>query len=173
MTSAGLDRNSIAEMLESNPPLIEGYPDLAVQLQPNGFDLTLAEVAAFSEPGILGETNAQRFLAEATPLSFAADGMLRLEPGAYRVTFNETVNLPLDIMTLGQSRSSLLRSGVAVHGAVGDAGYRGRYQALMVVYHQGGFTVAKNARVMQLVFLRLEQPATEGYQGRFLEGNPL
>jgi dUTP pyrophosphatase len=83
------------------------------------------------------------------------------------------MNLPLDIMTLGQARSSLLRSGVAVHGAVGDAGYRGRYQALMVVYHQGGFTVARNARVMQLVFFRLEQPATEGYQGRFLGENLL
>ena len=158
-------------MLEANPPLIEGYSDLAAQLQPNGFDLTLAEVAAFSEPGILGETNAQRLLAEATILFFAADGTIRLEPGAYRVTFNETVNLPLDLMTLSQSRSSLLRSGVAIHGAVGDAGYRGRYQALMVVYHQGGFTVARNARVLQLVFFRLEQPATEGYQGRFLGEN--
>ena len=173
MTSASLDRSTIAAMLDANPPLIEGYQDLAAQLQPNGFDLTLAEVAAFGEPGVLGETNAQRFLAEATPLSFASDGMLRLEPGAYRVTFNETVNLPLDIMTLGQSRSSLLRSGVAIHGAVGDAGYRGRYQALMVVYHPSGFTVARNARVLQLVFLRLEQPATEGYQGRFLGENLL
>ena len=168
MPSSGLDKSSIAAMLNTNPPLIEGYKDLVAQLQPNGFDLTLAEVAAFSEPGILGETNAQRFLAEATTLSFAADGTIRLDPGAYRVTFNEKVNLPLDIMTLCQSRSSLLRSGVAIHGAVGDAGYRGYYQALMVVYHQGGFTVARNARVLQLVFFRLEQPATEGYQGRFL-----
>ena len=160
-------------MLEANPPLIEGYPDLAAQLQPNGFDLTLAEVAAFSEPGVLGETNAQRFLAEATSLSFATDGTLHLEPGAYLITFNETMNLPLDIMTVCQSRSSLLRSGVAIHTGVGDAGFRGRYQALMVVYHQGGFTVARNARVLQLVFFRLEQPATEGYQGRFLGENPL
>jgi dUTP pyrophosphatase len=173
MTGDCLDKSSIAKMLEANPPLIEGYQDLAAQLQPNGFDLTLAEVAAFGEPGILGETNAQRFLAEATALSFAADGTIRLDTGAYRVTFNEIMNLPLDIMTLGQARSSLLRSGVAVHGAVGDAGYRGRYQALMVVYHQGGFTVARNARVMQLVFFRLEQPATEGYQGRFLGENLL
>ena len=173
MTGACLDKSSIAHMLEANPPLIEGYPDLTAQLQPNGFDLTLAEIAAFGEPGMLGETNAQRFLAEATPLSFASNGTIRLDPGAYRVTFNETVNLPLDIMTLCQSRSSLLRSGVAIHAGVGDAGYRGHYQALMVVYHQGGFTVARNARVLQLVFFRLEQAATEGYQGRFLEENPL
>ena len=89
MTGACLNRSSIAQMLETNPPLIEGYPDLAAQLQPNGFDLTLAEVAAFSEPGILGETNAQRFLAEATSLSFDANGTLHLEPGAYRLVVRE------------------------------------------------------------------------------------
>ena len=100
MPSSALDKSSIAAMLNTNPPLIEGYKDLVAQLQPNGFDLTLAEVAAFSEPGILGETNAQRFLAEATPLSFATDGTIRLAAGPYRVTFNEKVNLPLDIMTL-------------------------------------------------------------------------
>ena len=54
MPSSGLDKSSIAAMLNTNPPLIEGYKDLVAQLQPNGFDLTLAEVAAFSEPGILG-----------------------------------------------------------------------------------------------------------------------
>ncbi|MCH8939551.1 MAG: hypothetical protein IIC27_00295 [Chloroflexi bacterium] len=49
MIGACLDKSSIAHMLEANPPLIEGYPDLTAQLQPNGFDLTLAEVAAFGE----------------------------------------------------------------------------------------------------------------------------
>ena len=171
MTGACLDKSSIAQMLEANPPLIEGYPDLTAQLQPNGFDLTLAEVAAFGEPGVLGETNAQRFLAEATPLSFASDSTIRLEPGAYRVTFNETVNLPLDIMALGRPRSSLLRSGVGVHTAVWDAGYRGRSQALLVVYHPDGYRVQRDARLMQLIFFRMETAASRGYQGRFQSEN--
>ncbi len=169
MIAHGLDRAAIAELLEADPPLVQGYVDLAAQLQPNGFDLTLAEVAAFTEPGVIGATNAQRRLAETATLPFGDDGLLRLEPGPYRITFNEVVSLPLDVMSIGQTRSSLLRSGVAVHGGLGDAGFRGVYQALMVVYHPGGFTVARNARLLQIAFFRLAQPATEGYQGRFQE----
>ena len=167
MIAHGLDRTTIAELLEADPPLVQGYVDLAAQLQPNGFDLTLAEVAAFTEPGVLGETNAARRLAEAATIPFGDDGLLRLEPGPYRITFNEVISLPLDVMSIGQTRSSLLRSGVAVHGGLGDAGFRGVYQALMVVYHPGGFTVARNARLLQVAFFRLAQPASEGYQGRF------
>lgn len=169
MISHALDRATIAELLDADPPLVRGYVDLASQLQPNGFDLTLAEVAAFTEPGVIGETNAQRRLAGVEPTPFGADGLVHLEPGPYRITFNEVVSLPLDVMTIGQTRSSLLRSGVAVHGGLGDAGFRGAYQALMVVYHPGGFTVARNARLLQIAFFRLAQPVTEGYQGRFQE----
>ena len=169
MIAHSLDREAIAGLLDADPPLVRGYVDLAAQLQPNGFDLTLAEVAAFTAPGAIGETNAQRRLAETTPIDFGVDGLLHLEPGAYRVAFNEVVSLPLDVMSIGQTRSSLLRSGVAVHGAIGDAGFRGVYQALLVVYHPGGFTVTRNARLLQLAFFRLTQPVAEGYQGRFQE----
>ena len=41
MIAHGLDRATIAAMLEADPPLVQGYVDLAAQLQPNGFDLTL------------------------------------------------------------------------------------------------------------------------------------
>ena len=87
------------------------------------------------------------------------------------ITFNEIVNLPLDVMALGRPRSSLLRSGVSIHTAVWDAGYRGRSQALLVVYNPAGFRVQKNARLMQLVFIRMAKPVSEGYQGRFLGEN--
>ena len=127
MSAAGacLDRESIRRRLDAAPPLLEGYPDLESQLQPNGFDLTLAEVAAFDGPGVLTADNAGRRLAATTPLPFGADGALHLDPGPYLVTLNETINLPLDVMALGKPRSSLLRSGVAMHNAVWDAGYRG------------------------------------------------
>ena len=81
MIAHGLDRATIAELLEADPPLVQGYVDLAAQLQPNGFDLTLGEVAAFTEPGVVGATNAQRRLAEAAIIPFGDDGLLRLEPG--------------------------------------------------------------------------------------------
>ena len=147
-TGACLDRESIRRRLSASPPLLEGYRDLEAQLQPNGFDLTLAEVAAFTDPGVLTADNAGRRLAATAPLPFGADGALHLDPGPYLVTLNETVNLPLDVMALGKPRSSLLRSGVAMHNAVWDAGYRGRSQALLVVYHPRGFTLSRDARVL-------------------------
>ncbi|MBI4234328.1 MAG: deoxyuridine 5'-triphosphate nucleotidohydrolase [Chloroflexi bacterium] len=166
-----MDRATIARLLEASPPLVEGYLDLGAQLQPNGFDLTLRGVEGFTRPGQLGLGNAQRRLAETSTLSFDRGGWLHLPPGPHLITLNEVVNLPLDLMALGKPRSSLLRCGVAIHNAVWDAGYRGRSQALLVVYHPLGFRVARDSRVLQLVFYRLEAPVAEGYQGRFQREN--
>ena len=162
-----LERESIRQRLNVAPPLLEGYLDLEAQLQPNGFDLTVAEIAAFAGPGVLTASDAGRRLAVTTPLDFGPGDAIRLEPGPYLVTLNETVNLPLDVMALGKPRSSLLRSGVAMHNAVWDAGYRGRSQALLVVYHPGGFTLSRNARILQLVFFLLSRPVDHGYRGRY------
>ena len=167
VAGACLDRESIRRRLNATPPLLEGFPDLEVQLQPNGFDLTLAEIADFADPGVLAADNAGRQLAATVPLPFGADGDLRLEPGPYLVTLNETINLPRDVMALGKPRSSLLRSGVAIHNAVWDAGYRGRSQVLLVVYHPRGFTLSRDARVLQLVFFLLAHPVDQGYRGRY------
>ena len=70
-------------------------------------------------------------------------------------------------MALGKPRSSLLRSGVAIHNAVWDAGYQGRSQALMVVYNPHGFTIARDARILQLVFFTLEAATATPYRGLF------
>jgi len=53
-----------------------------------------------------------------------------------------------------------------VHTAVWDAGYSGRSQSLMVVYHPQGFRLQRNARVVQLVFMTLTQ-RTAGYRGTY------
>ena len=122
MNGGALDRESIRQRLRAQPPLVEGYVSLEAQLQPNGFDLTLAELAAFegpdTSPGILTADDAGRRLAKTRPMPFEPDASRRLPPGCYLATFNEIVHLPLDLMALGKPRSSLLRSGVAVHNAV-------------------------------------------------------
>ncbi len=171
MPGTPLDRDSIGHLIEGSPPLLADYPSLETQLQPNGFDMTLREVARLTTPGAVGTEDASRELSETQHLEFGPDGWLRLEPGPFLVTFNEVVNLPLDIMALGRPRSSLLRSGAGVHTAVWDAGYRGRSQALLVVYHPDGYRVQRDARLIQLVFFRMETAASRGYQGRFQSEN--
>jgi dUTP pyrophosphatase len=161
-----LSRQDIRRLLKEKPPLIEGYIDLEEQVQPNGIDLTLRDIALIQSSGVIAAANDQRQLSEVAPLVFDGMGYIDLVPGAYIITYNEVVHLPEDIMALGRPRSSLLRCGVTVGTAVWDAGYEGRSQSLLVVYNPRGFRLQKNARVMQLVFMRLSGK-TEGYQGTY------
>lgn len=154
-------------MLAGNPPLVEGMLDPEGQLQPNGIDLTLHSVAWFASPGQLGTTDAERVLARADELEFDVEGWVHLAPGPYLITLNETVHLPRHLTALTWPRSSLLRSGVAVHTAVGDAGYEGRYRALLSVLNPRGFRIARDARVVQVVFFRLVRPTEKGYAGAY------
>ena len=172
--AGALNRAAIGELIEADPPLIECFRDLAVQLQPNGFDLSLESVAAFDADlthGAMGVADSDRVIAETRALHFDAGDWLRLATGPYLVTFNEIVNLPRGIMALCRPRSSLLRSGVAVHTAVWDAGYSGRSQALLNVYNPGGFRVQRNARIAQLVFFTLNAEDAVGYAGRYQHEN--
>jgi len=164
--TAILAKPDIHRLLQQKPPLVEGLVDLEQQLQPNGIDLTLREVALLQSPGRIVVADSQRLVSDLAPLVFDSSGYLDLMPGAYSITYNEIVHLPENIMALATPRSSLLRCGVTVNTAVWDAGYSGRSQSLMVVYNPQGFRLQRNARIIQLVFLRLTQ-ATEGYQGTY------
>ena len=176
MIAGALDRESIGNLVLGNTPLVEGYISLDEQLQPNGFDLTLREVSRMTSGGGMGAGPDQRELPSTEVIGFDSVGWLELDPGPYLITFNEVVNLPLDVIALGRPRSSLLRSGVSVHTAVWDAGYRGRSQALLAVQNPAGYRLQRDARVVQLVFFRLAAPVGQGYQGRFwgenLQGQP-
>jgi len=161
-----LSKQDIYRLLKKKPPLIEGYINLEEQVQPNGIDLTLREIALPQSSGRIGVQNSQRLVPELAPLVFDGSGFIDLMPGAYIITYNEVVHLPRNIMALARPRSSLLRCGVNVGTAVWDAGYSGRSQSLMVVYNLQGFRLQKNARIVQLIFFRLSQK-TEGYQGAY------
>ncbi|MFC2041112.1 deoxyuridine 5'-triphosphate nucleotidohydrolase [Chloroflexota bacterium] len=168
--TAVLSRQGIHSLLQREPPLIEGYIDLEAQLQPNGVDLTLREVALPQSSGRIAASDRQRLVSDLAPLVFDGLGYIDLMPGAYIITYNEIVHLPNNVMALARPRSSLLRCGVTINTAVWDAGYSGRSQSLMVVYHPQGFRLQRNARVLQLVFLRLTGD-TEGYQGVYQREN--
>ena len=159
-----LSKQDIYRLIRKQPPLVEGCVDLDEQLQPNGIDLTLREVALLQSPGSITVKNEQRRVSDLAPLVFDGLGSIDLLPGAYIITYNEVVHLPRDIMALARPRSSLLRCGVNIGTAVWDAGYSGRSQSLMVVYNPQGIRLQKNARIIQLIFFQLSQE-TEGYRG--------
>ena len=165
-----LANDEIRALLKATPPLVEGMPDIEEQMQPNGIDLTLKEIALFSSPGSIGRGNKARVLSDTSPLVFdALSGAkgLDLPPGCYMVTYNEIVHFPNDVMALALPRSSVLRCGVSIHTAVWDAGYSGRSHSLMMVYNPNGFRIYQNARIIQLVFFQLSHKVDQGYKGIF------
>ena len=162
-----LSREDILKMLKASPPLVDNLFDVQQQVQPNGIDLTLKEIALLSSSGSLGLSNESRALSSTSPLVFDGLGRIDLLPGCYLVTYNEVVNIPRNIIALATPRSSLLRCGVSIHSAVWDAGYSGRSQSLMVVYNPRGFRIYRNARIIQMVFFLLSREVAQGYQGIF------
>jgi dUTP pyrophosphatase len=161
-----LSKKDILDLINKNPPLVQDYLKLEEQLQPNGFDLTLRDIAGVQSQGRIGISNSLRVLSDLKTLNFQGEEFLFLAPGSYVITYNEIVNLPKKVMALGAPRSSLLRCGVTVHMAVWDAGYSGRSQSLLVVFNPQGFQIQKNSRLAQLVFFELADE-TEAYNGAY------
>ena len=166
-----LGREELLARIGGEPPLISGYLSIEEQLQPNGFDLSLAEIGTLVGAGAIGRTNASRSLPDAQPIAFDDAGWVDLRPGPYQIVFNETVDLPNDLMALGRPRSSLCRMGASIVTAVWDAGYRGRSTALLVVANGAGMRVQREARLMQLVFFSLNAATAEGYAGAYQDEN--
>jgi dUTP pyrophosphatase len=162
-----LSSQQIRALLATEPPLVGGVGELDVQLQPNGFDLRVESVAAFTDGGQVGASDADRRLAATRDLDWGADGYLDLAPGVYLARLAETVALPAGVMALAKPRSSLLRCGVAVHNAVWDAGYAGRSQVQLAVYNPAGFRLGRGARIVQMVFMTLEEATERLYAGRY------
>jgi len=161
-----LTKEDIRKLVQAQPPLVEGWLNLEEQLQPNGFDLTLRDIAMLQTAGTIPVDNRQRQVSALAPLVFDGLGYIDLIPGPYLITYNEVVHLPKNVMALAAHRSSLLRCGVTVGTAVWDAGYEGRSQSLLVVHNPLGFRLQKNARIIQLVFFQLDKE-TEGYRGKY------
>ena len=62
-----LSSKDIRRLLKSSPPLIEGWLNLDEQVQANGFDLTLRDVAEMKSAGTIAQSNNQRVLSDLAP----------------------------------------------------------------------------------------------------------
>jgi dUTP pyrophosphatase len=164
-----LNREEI-EKLITEIKLVEGFIDPAVQLTPNGFDLTAANVSEFSGQGSVDFSNKERQLPQCSevPLQKASPsdkfGWWDLKPGVYKIKTNEAVNLPQDLIALAFTRTSLLRAGAFTQHGVWDAGFKGKGEFILSVQNPAGLKLKQNARVAQLVFLKINQTG-HSYKG--------
>ena len=87
-----LCQQDIHRLLQQQPPLVEGYVNLSEQMQPNGIDLTLRELALLQYPGRITISDDQRLVSDFAPLVFDGLGFVDLMPGAYVIPYNEIVH---------------------------------------------------------------------------------
>lgn len=134
------------------------------QYQPCGVDITLKEAYTFGESGKVDFDNKERKIPKTEPIPFVNDEAA-LAPGAYKVIFNEYVKIPKDVAGFCFPRSSMLRCGATLECAVWDPGYEGRSEALLLVSNPHGIVLKRNAKIGQMVFVKLVEPASELYSG--------
>ncbi|MBI5223973.1 deoxyuridine 5'-triphosphate nucleotidohydrolase [Candidatus Micrarchaeota archaeon] len=136
------------------------------QYQPCGIDVTLKQVLRFTCAGKIDFDNKERKISDTEPIDFQNDEV-KLLPGAYKVVFDEYVKIPSDAAALCLPRSSLLRCGATLECAVWDPGYEGRSEALLVVHNAFGLVLKKNAKIGQMIFIRLAAETTSLYSGQY------
>lgn len=167
-----VEGQALLDRLSADPPLIEALVDPATQIQMNGVDFTLKEVARFGdEPGAVDFDNSERRTPETVPIEPDREGWWHLGPGPYWIVYNEVVNIPSDVFALARTRSTLLRSGAQIGTALWDSGYSGRSGSVLVVHNPAGIRLKRNARVLQLVFFGLDAPAAKTYAGQYQNEN--
>ena len=145
--------------------LIRNLRHVAQQQQPCGVDLTLSQVSKWTSAATIDFDNTKRQAAQISNLPFDdINHTITLQPGAYLIDFNETVQIPRNCMASVFPRSSLWRSGVGISAGVVDAGYEGAMGALMEVKNPNGVVLYKNAKLAQIVFEEMGE-TLEGYSG--------
>lgn len=167
-----LNKQQLREAVEDG--LVEDFIDLETQLTPNGFDLTVAEIHRFKGKGKLDFSNSEREIPETEKIEPEKKneedsyGWWNLEPGAYKVVMNESVDIPNNLIGIAKPRSSLLRMGATTENAFWDAGYKGGGAFMLTVENKQGIEIKENARINHITFIEIEE-TEEGYEGRYSE----
>ena len=149
--------------------LISNYEDLEVQVQPAGFDITLARIESFQGRGRIGFSNKGRIIPSRSVVPNLA-GIWELQPGPYVFISAEIVNFPNSLMGIACPRSTLNRCAAMTDSATIDPGYHGDLTFLVVAH--APLTIEFRARFAQLVFYRSEK-SDKVYDGIYIGHTPL
>ncbi len=127
--------------------LIKLFPDFKELIQPSGIDLRLEDVYIQKSAGSLIDNN--KNLPELERLE---PPIYTLKPKtAYSVTVEPKMKIPKGCSMLYLPRSTLNRSLISVHTAVGDPGFYGTLQFMLYNYGEFDYTIKKGERIVQAV----------------------
>jgi len=125
--------------------LIKLFPDFEELVEPAGIDLRAHEVFIQTGPGSLIDNEK-----ELPTLEKLEGPLYKLQPKtAYLVTIDRKIKIPKGYSMLYLPRSTLLRSFVSVHTAVGDPGFYGTLQFMLYNYGEFEYTLKQGERIAQ------------------------
>lgn len=143
--------------------LMKLFPNFKGLIQPSGIDLRLDEVFIQKSQGSLIDN--EKNLPE----------LDRLKPPiytlkaktAYSVTVEPKIKIPEGYSMLYLPRSTLNRSFISVHTAVGDPGFYGTLQFLLYNYGEFDYIIKQGERIAQAVVFDVEGSGM--YNGSYQE----
>lgn len=143
--------------------LIRLFPDFKGLVQPAGIDLRVDEVYRQAGPGSLIDDEKNL-----PPLERLDPPVYTLEPGkSYLVSVDRRIEIPEGYAMLYLPRSTLLRSFVSVHTAVGDPGFRGTLQFLVQNCGEYEYRIKRGERIAQGVVFPVK--GSGRYSGSYQE----
>ena len=129
----------------------------------HGVDVNLIKVERVVGIGLIpvkGKTRLPNYLEV-----MSIEGVWRLNPGTYNITFAQGCKIPYDQMLLIRQRSSLLRCGGQLHSSVFDAGFEtDQIGTFMTLFHP--IDIEVGARVAQ-IYNHQSDPVENLYNGQF------
>lgn len=127
--------------------LIKLFPDFKELIQPSGIDLRVDEI--FIQKGPASLIDDEKTLPELEKLK-PPHYVLKSKTG-YLVTIDRKIKIPKGYSMLYLPRSTILRSFVSIHTALGDPGFYGTLQFLLYNYGEYDYTIKQGERIAQAV----------------------
>ena len=127
--------------------LIKLFPDFKELIQPSGIDLRVDEIFIQKSPASLIDD--EKTLPELEKLKPPLY-VLKSKTG-YLVTIDRKIKIPKGYSMLYLPRSTILRSFVSIHTALGDPGFYGTLQFLLYNYGEYDYTIKQGERIAQAV----------------------
>ena len=145
--------------------LLKLFPEYSETIQPSGIDLRMDKI--YRQVGSGSLIDNEKNLPEIEELE-SVDDIYTLEPKtAYSVTIEGKIEIPTGYTMLYLPRSTLLRSFISVHTAVGDPGFYGTLQFMIVNNGQYPYKIKKGERIAQAVVFPVE--GSGKYNGSYQE----
>lgn len=141
------------------------FPEYDESIQPSGIDLCLDKV--YRQVGSGSLIDDVKNLPELEEID-SVDGVYTLKAKtSYSVTIMGKTNIPVGYSMLYLPRSTLLRSFISVHTAVGDPGFYGTLQFLVVNNGEFDYRIKKGERIAQAVVFKVD--GSGEYNGSYQE----